>query len=210
MRQHLRSLLKRKPVQPNNSGSEAEQIIIGESESVSSKSLLRSTNPQVNCRTLDLPAFVGKLIEQQSLLHHASKDAKVSCWELAVSRIKDDEPSFFEDIQRFIEDPLYCSNDLPTKLCNEVERQKRIMLEKQWTLPFKVKGREVKIRGQMESILKSLQTVKDLGSAFASLDPVSFPQSIPFDSLCFQKDMELQPTRALALVTAAAPRIIGL
>ena len=52
-----------------------------------------------------------------------------------------------------------------------IEKHKRIMEDRQWELPFKVRGRNVKIRSQLERVSKSLHVFKDLGSAAAQLDP---------------------------------------
>lgn len=53
-----------------------------------------------------------------------------------------------------------------------IQIQKKKLEERQWTLPFRVRGREMKIRDQLDTVLKVLQIFKDFGSILSNLDPV--------------------------------------
>ena len=46
------------------------------------------------------------------------------------------------------------------------------MEDKHGSLPFKARGREVKIRAQLDNVWKVLQIFNAVGSSLASLDPV--------------------------------------
>ena len=57
------------------------------------------------------------------------------------------------------------------------------MENKQWSLPFKVRGREVKIRKQLDNVWKLLQTFNAVGASLASLDLVH--AGIPWAGVSF-------------------------
>ena len=46
------------------------------------------------------------------------------------------------------------------------------MEDRQWSLPFKVRGRDIKIRTQLDSIWKVLQIFIKAGSSVAASDPI--------------------------------------
>ena len=52
-----------------------------------------------------------------------------------------------------------------------IDKNKSIMEDRQWELPFKVRGRKVTIRSQLDRIFKYIQVFKDVGSAVSQLDP---------------------------------------
>ena len=53
-----------------------------------------------------------------------------------------------------------------------IKKQKSRMEQRQWALPFRVRGREVKIRDQLDIVLKGLQMFKDFGTVLSNMDPV--------------------------------------
>ncbi|KAL9628086.1 MAG: hypothetical protein Q9164_007396, partial [Protoblastenia rupestris] len=96
---------------------------------------------------------------------------KQSYWAIAASRLKDEDEGVYEALQALLQEVPKRSDSLPSELSRVIEKHKRIMEDRQWELPFKVRGRNVKIRSQLERVSKSLHVFKDLGSAAAQLDP---------------------------------------
>ena len=97
---------------------------------------------------------------------------KVSYWGLAAEQLRNDEPKIYEALQELRENKSCHSQALPFEMVEIIEGQKKFMEERQWTLPFRVRGREIKIRNQLDTVLKVLQLFKDFGSVLSDLDPV--------------------------------------
>ena len=97
---------------------------------------------------------------------------KVSYWALAAEQLQNDEPKIYEALQELRGNKSCHSEALPSEMSNIIKEQKKIMEERQWTLPFRVRGREVKIRDQLDKILTVLETFKTFGSVLSSLEPV--------------------------------------
>ena len=95
-----------------------------------------------------------------------------SYWERATKQLEDEEPSVFAALQELRKESSRTSKDLPNEISQIIEHHRNTMENKQWSLPFKVRGREVKIRAQLDNIWKVLQTFNAVGSTLASLDPV--------------------------------------
>ncbi len=72
---------------------------------------------------------------------------------------------------------------MPSEISQIIEQHRNTMENKQWSLPFKVRGREVKIRAQLDIVWKVLQTFNAVGSTLASLDPVH--AGIPWAGVSF-------------------------
>ena len=96
----------------------------------------------------------------------------MSYWRLATEQLQDNEPNTYEALQELRDNESSRSEALPSEMVDIIEKQKRKMEERQWTLPFRVRGREIQIRDQLDTILKVLQMFKDFGSVLSNLDPV--------------------------------------
>lgn len=57
-------------------------------------------------------------------------------------------------------------------MMNVIKKHIETMEQRQSSLPFKVRGREIKIREQFNKIVKAVQVFKDFGSSLAGLDPI--------------------------------------
>ena len=95
-----------------------------------------------------------------------------SYWERAAKQLEDEEPSVFAALQELRKESSRTSKDLPSEISQIIEHHRNTMENKQWSLPFKVRGREVKIRGQLDIVWKVLQLFNTVGTTLASLDPV--------------------------------------
>ena len=101
-----------------------------------------------------------------------STGRKVSYWERAAEKLHNDAPKTYEALQELGATESCYTQALPTELFDIIQKKKKILEERQWSLPFKVRGRDIKIRDQLDTVLKVLQMFKDFGSVLASLDPV--------------------------------------
>ena len=61
---------------------------------------------------------------------------------------------------------------LPYALSKIILGHRKRMEDRQWSLPFKVRGRDIKIRTQLDSIWKVLQIFIKAGSSVAASDPI--------------------------------------
>lgn len=96
----------------------------------------------------------------------------MSYWQLAAERLQNDEPKTYEDLSELRGNKSCLSESLPSEMEEIIQKQKKKMEERQWTLPFRVRGREMKIRDQLDTVLKVLQVFKDFGSVLSNLGPV--------------------------------------
>ena len=78
---------------------------------------------------------------------------------------------------------LVLRKNMPREITKIIEQHKNTMENKQWSLPFKVRGREVKIRKQLESVWRVLQIFSAVGYTLASVDPVH--AGIPWAGVSF-------------------------
>ena len=106
-----------------------------------------------------------------------------SYWERAAKQLEDKEPSVFAALQELRRESSRASKDMPSEISQIIEHHRNTMENKQWSLPFKVRGREIKIRAQLDNIWKVLQTFNAVGSTLASVDPVHV--GIPWAGVCF-------------------------
>ena len=104
-------------------------------------------------------------------------------WERAAQQLNDKEPSVFAALQELRKESSCTSKDMASDVSRIIEQHRNTMENKQWSLPFKVRGREVKIRAQLENVWKLLQTFNAVGSTLASLDPVH--AGIPWAGVSF-------------------------
>ena len=110
-------------------------------------------------------------------------EAKKSYWDLAATKLQNEEPKISEALSDLLRDQEPNPMNIVTQLEFIVQKHKQTMEERQWTLPFRVRGREIKIRSQLDTVLKILQTSKDIGSAIASLDPIH--AGLPWSGISF-------------------------
>lgn len=96
----------------------------------------------------------------------------MSYWQLAAEQLQNDEPKIYEALQELRGNKPCHSEALPSEMVDIIQKQKKRMDERQWILPFRVRGREMKIRDQLNTVLKVLQMFKDFGSVLSNLDPV--------------------------------------
>ena len=104
-------------------------------------------------------------------------------WERAAKQLEDKEPSVFAALQELRKESSCTSKDMPSEISQIIERHRNTMENKQWSLPFTIRGREDKIRAQLENVSKLLQTFNAVGSTLASLDPVH--AGIPWAGVSF-------------------------
>lgn len=93
-------------------------------------------------------------------------------WERAAQQLEEKEPSVFAALQELRKESSCTSKDMPHEITQIIEQHKNTMENKQWSLPFKVRGREVKIRKQLDNVWKVLQIFNTVGYTLASVDPV--------------------------------------
>ena len=93
-------------------------------------------------------------------------------WDRAAQQLEENEPSVFAALQELRKESSCASKDIPHEITEIIEQHKNTMENKQWSLPFKVRGREVKIRKQLDSVWKVLQIFNAVGNTLASVDPV--------------------------------------
>lgn len=91
---------------------------------------------------------------------------------MAAEQLQDDDPKTYEALQELRGNASGHSEALPSEMVDIIQNQKRTMNQRQWALPFRVRGREVIIRDQLDTVLKVLQMFKDFGSVLSNVDPV--------------------------------------
>ena len=104
-------------------------------------------------------------------------------WERATQQLEEKEPSVFAALQELRKQSSCTSKDIPHEIMEIIEQHRNTMENKQWALPFKVRGREVKIRKQLDSVWKVLQIFNAVGNTLASVDPVH--AGIPWAGVSF-------------------------
>ena len=106
-----------------------------------------------------------------------------SYWERAAEQLEDKEPSVFAALLELRKESSCPSKDMPSEISQIIEQHINTMENKQWSLPFKVRGREVKIRKQLDNVWKVLQIFNNVGYTLASVDPVHV--GIPWAGVSF-------------------------
>ncbi len=130
----------------------------------------------------------------------ASKDGRLSSeqergnlglWDLAFSELRKEKPALVDLYEKILAlkpekesaATLSGQNAISTevRMSELVSRKLESMNDRQWRL--KLRGKSIKIRSQVERILKIVIVAKDLGSSLASLDPVH--AGLPWAGICF-------------------------
>ena len=91
-----------------------------------------------------------------------------SYWGAALHRLESKSPDVygaFERLQRDLPD-----GDLPEALLAVIQKHRQVMEQREWSLPFKVRGRSVKLRRQLDTIARALLGFKGLGAAVSRGD----------------------------------------
>ena len=83
-----------------------------------------------------------------------------SYWERAAKQLEDKEPSVFAALQELRKESSRTSKDMPSEISQIIEHHRNTMENKQWSLPFKVRGTEVKIRAQLDNVWNYIKTFK--------------------------------------------------
>lgn len=95
-----------------------------------------------------------------------------SYWEQAAERLATAKPKVYEAFQEICNTMPRNGATLAADMMNVIKGHTETMEQRQSSLPFKVRGREIKIREQFNKIVKAVQVFKDFGSSLASLDPI--------------------------------------
>ena len=112
-----------------------------------------------------------------------SLDQAFQYWERATQQLEEKEPSVFAALQELRKESSCTSKDIPREIIEIIEQHRNTMENKQWALPLKVRGREVKIRKQLDNVWKVLQIFNAVGNTLASVDPVH--AGIPWAGVSF-------------------------
>ena len=104
-------------------------------------------------------------------------------WERAAQQLEGNEPNVFAALQELRKESSCTSKDMPSEISQLIEQHRNTMENKQWSLPFKVRGREVKIRKQLDNVWRVLQIFNTVGNTLASVDPVH--AGIPWAGVSF-------------------------
>jgi hypothetical protein len=91
-----------------------------------------------------------------------------SYWGAALHRLEFKSPDVFGAFERLQQD--LPDGDLPEALLVVIQKHRQVMEQREWSLPFKVRGRSVKLRRQLDTIARALLGFKGLGAAVSRLD----------------------------------------
>ncbi|KAK5457969.1 hypothetical protein LTS15_004048 [Exophiala xenobiotica] len=91
-----------------------------------------------------------------------------SYWGAALHRLELKSPDVFGAFERLQQD--LPDGDLPEALLAVIQKHRQVMEQREWSLPFKVRGRSVKLRRQLDTIARALLGFKGLGAAVSRLD----------------------------------------
>jgi hypothetical protein len=95
---------------------------------------------------------------------------KMSYWDQAVDQLRHDNPKVFEAFQEIRKALPNSSEEVVDEMFAAIDLSKKRMESRQWSLPWKVRGRTVNIRYQLDTILNAVKVFKDFGSTVASID----------------------------------------
>lgn len=110
--------------------------------------------------------------DDKPLLEHSPGAGPIcrpkSYWGAALHRLESKSPDVygaFERLQRDLPD-----GDLPEALLAVIQKHRQVMEQREWSLPFKVRGRSVKLRRQLDTVARALLGFKGLGAAVSRVD----------------------------------------
>lgn len=126
-----------------------------------------------------------------------------SYWQIASDKLKIDSPMLHEtllEIQRESQAKLPENDEdesnqtilLGNRILSVVQKHKSFMEAKQWCLPSKVRGKEIKIQELLGQIFVSVKKFKEVGGALCSLDPTH--AGLPWAAISLVVDVSLRFT----------------
>lgn len=97
--------------------------------------------------------------------------SKQSVWAVAYDRLRTSNPDLLATFEAIVQDGRPDTDEKPNeRLALAVTRKRSDMLERQWT--FKFMNQRVKVREQIQRMMKILELVKDFSSIGSQIDPI--------------------------------------
>lgn len=97
-------------------------------------------------------------------------DMKQSIWALAYQRLQEMKPDLLAAFESAVEDETITSSDPRERLAVGVAKKRQAMLSKQWTIKFM--NNRIKVRDQVQRVIRVFQYAHDFGGVIANIDPV--------------------------------------
>ncbi|KAF4625153.1 hypothetical protein G7Y89_g13014 [Cudoniella acicularis] len=168
-------------VRTNVGAAEGSREAVNSDPSIETKNDVLSSAPPSNTTSATAadapcadPPIADNLSETDDPTHSQEvvPSDPISYWDMAAERLREEKLEVYKAFEEIRKDIPREEGVLAATMMDVVNKHKETMEERQWSLPFKVRGREVKIREQLDGVLKAVRVFKDFGSGLAALDPV--------------------------------------
>jgi len=100
----------------------------------------------------------------------SATEPKHNIWLQAWERLRATKPDLLNSFESIVKDDVSSASTPQERLSAGVAKAKADMLSKQWSVKFK--NHRVKVREQVQRIMKIFQYAQDLGSVIVNIDPV--------------------------------------
>ena len=113
-------------------------------------------------------------LQAQKTTNVATIDATLppDLWQLAYIKFSEKDPDLVHKYERMLSKDAESpgNEDLQTKMSSILSRNLNRMASRQWSVKWK--GKALRVRDQVDRIVKLVQTAKDFGSVAAGIDPI--------------------------------------
>ena len=127
-------------------------------------------------------------------------------WRDAARQVEQDDPALMKTLYRIQEKASSQGQTLADKLLAETQKSRERLIERRWKVRFA--GRELVIREKLESIIKSIQAFKDLGSSAAAIDPIL--AGLPWAGACLVMQIALNDSDQYAKMVAGVEEVTSI
>jgi len=116
---------------------------------------------------------------------------KKDYWQLAIEKLKDEDPSLSDAVTALQEAASQAGDDFTDQLLLATQQSHEEVIAKRWK--FNVGERTVVLRDQLDKIVKAVTLFKDVGAAAGSIDPLH--AGLPWAGFCVLMQVHFHPSR---------------
>jgi hypothetical protein len=121
---------------------------------------------------------------------------KKDYWQLAIDKLKDEDPSLSAAVTALQEAASHAGDDFTDQLLLATQQAHEEVIAKRWK--FNVGARTVVIRDQLDKIVKAVTLFKDVGVAAGNIDPLH--AGLPWAGFCVLMQVHFRPSRILLCI----------
>jgi hypothetical protein len=116
---------------------------------------------------------------------------KKDYWQLAIDKLKDEDPSLSDAITALQEAASQAGDDFTDQLLRVTQQSRQEVVAKRWK--FNVGERTIVLRDQLDKIVKAVTLFKDVGAGAGNIDPLH--AGAPWAGFCVLMQVYFQPSQ---------------